>query len=129
MVLHRATALQALAVSPVDDNNKVQIGGKLTRGLGAGGNPEIGAVSSTKCCMRAYMLCAAFLLHVQTTRYASAVTCSCSCWGSAKRPFLSAAPASATHGSMPIIPPWPAPCRKRPQKAGKLLLLPYMGLT
>jgi cell division GTPase FtsZ len=26
--------------------NKVQIGGKLTRGLGAGGNPEIGAVSA-----------------------------------------------------------------------------------
>ncbi|KAG2485020.1 hypothetical protein HYH03_016223 [Edaphochlamys debaryana] len=37
------TDAQALATSPVDPNCKVQIGGKLTRGLGAGGNPEIGA--------------------------------------------------------------------------------------
>ncbi|GFR51949.1 hypothetical protein Agub_g14471 [Astrephomene gubernaculifera] len=37
------TDAQALAVSPVAGNHKVQIGSKLTRGLGAGGNPEIGA--------------------------------------------------------------------------------------
>ncbi|GBF98230.1 plastid division 2 [Raphidocelis subcapitata] len=36
------TDAQALAASPVDANNKIQIGGQLTRGLGAGGNPEIG---------------------------------------------------------------------------------------
>ncbi|KAG2433943.1 hypothetical protein HYH02_012488 [Chlamydomonas schloesseri] len=37
------TDAQALATSPVNGRCKVQIGGKLTRGLGAGGNPEIGA--------------------------------------------------------------------------------------
>ncbi|KXZ47687.1 hypothetical protein GPECTOR_33g569 [Gonium pectorale] len=37
------TDAQALAASPVNDNHKVQLGSKLTRGLGAGGNPEIGA--------------------------------------------------------------------------------------
>ncbi|PNW87649.1 hypothetical protein CHLRE_02g142186v5 [Chlamydomonas reinhardtii] len=37
------TDAQALATSPVNGKCKVQIGGKLTRGLGAGGNPEIGA--------------------------------------------------------------------------------------
>lgn len=37
--------LQALQTSPVEAINKVQIGFKLTRGLGAGGNPEIGMVS------------------------------------------------------------------------------------
>eukprot|EP00803_Ostreobium_quekettii_P001563 evm.model.scf_1195.1 EVM.evm.TU.scf_1195.1 scf_1195:3696-4386(-) len=36
------TDSQALVTSPVDDLNKLQIGLKLTRGLGAGGNPEIG---------------------------------------------------------------------------------------
>lgn len=36
------TDSQALVTSPVDDANKLQIGQKLTRGLGAGGNPEIG---------------------------------------------------------------------------------------
>eukprot|EP01026_Neomeris_dumetosa_P040043 TRINITY_DN3305_c0_g1_i8.p1 TRINITY_DN3305_c0_g1~~TRINITY_DN3305_c0_g1_i8.p1 ORF type:complete len:432 (-),score=74.38 TRINITY_DN3305_c0_g1_i8:86-1351(-) len=36
------TDAQALQTSPVDDKNKVQIGEKLTNGLGAGGNPEIG---------------------------------------------------------------------------------------
>lgn len=36
------TDSQALVTSPLDDANKLQIGQKLTRGLGAGGNPEIG---------------------------------------------------------------------------------------
>lgn len=35
---------QALIASPLPDENKLQIGLKLTRGLGAGGNPEIGQV-------------------------------------------------------------------------------------
>jgi len=34
---------QALATSPVPPTNKIQIGAKLTRGLGAGGNPGVGA--------------------------------------------------------------------------------------
>ena len=38
-------SLQALATSPVNKQNKIQIGAKLTRGLGAGGNPKIGNVS------------------------------------------------------------------------------------
>jgi hypothetical protein len=33
---------QALATSPVEAPNKIQIGLKLTRGLGAGGDPEVG---------------------------------------------------------------------------------------
>lgn len=36
------TDSQALIASPVVEGNKLQIGTKLTRGLGAGGNPEIG---------------------------------------------------------------------------------------
>jgi len=36
------TDSQALVTSPVEAENKLQIGMKLTRGLGAGGNPEIG---------------------------------------------------------------------------------------
>ncbi|GMH35536.1 hypothetical protein BSKO_03404 [Bryopsis sp. KO-2023] len=36
------TDSQALIASPVLEENKLQIGTKLTRGLGAGGNPEIG---------------------------------------------------------------------------------------
>eukprot|EP00210_Caulerpa_lentillifera_P002589 g2483.t1 len=36
------TDSQALVTSPVDESNKLQIGAKLTRGLGAGGDPEIG---------------------------------------------------------------------------------------
>lgn len=39
--------LQALAASPLPADRRMQIGGKLTRGLGAGGNPEIGLVSLT----------------------------------------------------------------------------------
>lgn len=35
---------QALATSPVEAPNKIQIGLKLTRGLGAGGDPEVGKV-------------------------------------------------------------------------------------
>lgn len=38
--------MQALQTSPVDADHKVQIGSKLTRGLGAGGNPEIGTVGA-----------------------------------------------------------------------------------
>ncbi|GIL67181.1 hypothetical protein Vafri_20611 [Volvox africanus] len=37
------TDAQALATSPVEGKHKVQVGSKLTRGLGAGGNPDIGA--------------------------------------------------------------------------------------
>ena len=36
---------QALASSPIRPQMKLQIGEKLTRGLGAGGNPQIGTVS------------------------------------------------------------------------------------
>jgi cell division GTPase FtsZ len=36
------TDAQAMAMSPVPPQNRLQIGQKLTRGLGAGGNPEIG---------------------------------------------------------------------------------------
>ena len=36
------TDSQALLSSPVDAANKLQIGGSLTRGLGAGGNPTVG---------------------------------------------------------------------------------------
>ncbi|CAM6095709.1 unnamed protein product [Calypogeia fissa] len=36
------TDAQAMAMSPVPATNRLQIGEKLTRGLGAGGNPEIG---------------------------------------------------------------------------------------
>ena len=37
-------SLQALISSPIDGPHKIQIGQQLTRGLGAGGNPEIGLV-------------------------------------------------------------------------------------
>ncbi|KAL5740068.1 hypothetical protein ACOSQ2_029248 [Xanthoceras sorbifolium] len=36
------TDIQAMKMSPVFPNNRLQIGQELTRGLGAGGNPEIG---------------------------------------------------------------------------------------
>lgn len=36
------TDFQAMRMSPIDPENKLQIGQELTRGLGAGGNPEIG---------------------------------------------------------------------------------------
>ena len=36
------TDSQALLSSPVEEGNKYQIGDKLTRGLGAGGNPMVG---------------------------------------------------------------------------------------
>eukprot|EP01018_Ginkgo_biloba_P032397 Gb_27796 [translate_table: standard] len=36
------TDIQALKMSPVSPENRLQIGQKSTRGLGAGGNPEIG---------------------------------------------------------------------------------------
>ncbi|KAL2624196.1 hypothetical protein R1flu_008441 [Riccia fluitans] len=36
------TDAQAMAMSPVPEESRLQIGQKLTRGLGAGGNPEIG---------------------------------------------------------------------------------------
>eukprot|EP00897_Mesotaenium_endlicherianum_P008583 jgi/Mesen1/7753/ME000407S06953 len=36
------TDSQAMALSPVYESHRLQIGHKLTRGLGAGGNPEIG---------------------------------------------------------------------------------------
>jgi hypothetical protein len=40
--------LQALAYSPLAPTNRLQIGGKLTRGLGAGGNPNVGYVSAAQ---------------------------------------------------------------------------------
>ncbi|KAL6609891.1 hypothetical protein ACP70R_039860 [Stipagrostis hirtigluma subsp. patula] len=36
------TDFQAMRMSPIDPENRLQIGQELTRGLGAGGNPEIG---------------------------------------------------------------------------------------
>lgn len=36
------TDAQALTHSPIEPGQRIQIGGKLTRGLGAGGNPEVG---------------------------------------------------------------------------------------
>lgn len=36
------TDIQAMRMSPVFPNNRLQIGQELTRGLGAGGNPDIG---------------------------------------------------------------------------------------
>ena len=36
------TDIQAMAMSPVPPECRLQIGEALTRGLGAGGNPEIG---------------------------------------------------------------------------------------
>lgn len=36
------TDAQSLTYSPIE--NKLQIGAKLTRGLGAGGNPDVGSV-------------------------------------------------------------------------------------
>jgi len=36
------TDFQAMRISPIDPENRLQIGLELTRGLGAGGNPEIG---------------------------------------------------------------------------------------
>lgn len=41
--------VQALANSPLGGKNKLQIGEKLTRGLGAGGNPAIGQASDCTC--------------------------------------------------------------------------------
>ena len=38
---------QALASSPIEQKRKIQIGTKVTRGLGAGGNPAIGTVRMT----------------------------------------------------------------------------------
>ena len=37
------TDIQAMRMSPVFPENRLQIGQELTRGLGAGGNPEIGS--------------------------------------------------------------------------------------
>ncbi|KAK9813054.1 hypothetical protein WJX72_008181 [[Myrmecia] bisecta] len=42
------TDSQALASSPVSARNKLQIGEKLTRGLGAGGNPAIGTKAANE---------------------------------------------------------------------------------
>lgn len=36
------TDFQAMRISPIEPENRLQIGQELTRGLGAGGNPEIG---------------------------------------------------------------------------------------
>jgi cell division protein FtsZ len=36
------TNFQAMRMSPIEPENRLQIGQELTRGLGAGGNPEIG---------------------------------------------------------------------------------------
>ncbi|KAK9825287.1 hypothetical protein WJX74_006360 [Apatococcus lobatus] len=42
------TDSQALLSSPVDPKRRIQIGEKLTRGLGAGGNPQIGAKAAAE---------------------------------------------------------------------------------
>ncbi|KAG1666624.1 hypothetical protein FOA52_005833 [Chlamydomonas sp. UWO 241] len=42
------TDVQALQASPVDPANKLQLGSVLTRGLGAGGNPDIGMRAATE---------------------------------------------------------------------------------
>lgn len=39
-----ALTCQALDASPVEAAHKIQLGGQLTRGLGAGGNPDVGLV-------------------------------------------------------------------------------------
>ena len=56
-------SLQALVTSPLDDANKLQIGQKLTRGLGAGGNPEIGQVKIAGDRLRLLRRLAYGLLH------------------------------------------------------------------
>ena len=44
--------------SPIDALHKIQIGQQLTRGLGAGGNPQIGLVGLTaKTCAIQRILC------------------------------------------------------------------------
>jgi len=43
-------AVQALASSPLAAQRKLQIGEKLTRGLGAGGNPAIGQAGDQQGC-------------------------------------------------------------------------------
>ena len=40
------TDAQALAAAEVPQQNRLQIGRELTRGLGAGGNPEIGMAAA-----------------------------------------------------------------------------------
>lgn len=52
-------SVQALASSPIKANSKLQIGEKLTRGLGAGGNPQIGTVSDCTCleCESCLLMC------------------------------------------------------------------------
>ncbi|KAF8046348.1 hypothetical protein N665_3798s0001 [Sinapis alba] len=42
------TDFQAMRMSPVFPDNRLQIGKELTRGLGAGGNPEIGMNAATE---------------------------------------------------------------------------------
>jgi hypothetical protein len=60
--------MQALQYSPVELENRIQIGGVLTRGLGAGGNPEIGLVSGPA---HLYLL---FVLHITHNLISSLVT-------------------------------------------------------
>ncbi len=52
---HHFLRRQALISSPIDGPHKIQIGQQLTRGLGAGGNPEIGLVRLL-CSVRTTML-------------------------------------------------------------------------
>ncbi|KAF6165947.1 hypothetical protein GIB67_012844 [Kingdonia uniflora] len=42
------TDVQAMRISPVLSDNRLQIGQELTRGLGAGGNPDIGMNAATE---------------------------------------------------------------------------------
>ncbi|XP_068661811.1 cell division protein FtsZ homolog 2-2, chloroplastic [Aristolochia californica] len=42
------TDVQAMRMSPVSPDNRLQIGQELTRGLGAGGNPDIGMNAATE---------------------------------------------------------------------------------
>uniref|UniRef100_A0ACD5UR62 Uncharacterized protein n=1 Tax=Avena sativa TaxID=4498 RepID=A0ACD5UR62_AVESA len=44
------TDVQAIRMSPVHSQNRLQIGQELTRGLGAGGNPDIGMNAAKESC-------------------------------------------------------------------------------
>lgn len=44
------TDVQAIRMSSVHSQNRLQIGQELTRGLGAGGNPDIGMNAAKESC-------------------------------------------------------------------------------
>ena len=71
------TDVQALAAAPIPPHHKLQIGSQLTRGLGAGGQPEIGLVSRLcaapcvcPCAEKSmYLWQATALVHLMAQRY------------------------------------------------------------